>query len=180
MPFVIDGYNLLHAMGVLGGPVGPHQLAKARTRLIALISPAHAIDLVTIVFDARRASPGMDETTMHGPVRVEFAVGEEADDRIERLIAGDSAPKKLVIVSDDHRLQQAARRRGCSAWKCGEYLTWLEKRRDQPRQVAPEKPPSVLAADADRWAAEFADLDRDPAWEELFGPFDEFDEGAGI
>jgi hypothetical protein len=37
-----------------------------------------------------------------------------------------------------------------------------------------------VPAEADRWAAEFADLDRDPAWEELFGPFDEFDQGAGI
>jgi predicted RNA-binding protein with PIN domain len=180
MPFVIDGYNLLHAMGVLAGPVGPYQLANARNRLIALIAPAHADAAATIVFDARRAPSGMDETTIHGPVRVEFATGEEADDRIERLIAGESAPKKLIVVSDDHRLQQAARRRGCPTWKCDAYLAWLENRRGKSRRPAPEKPEGVFPADADRWLAEFANLDRDPAWQELFGPFDEFDEGAGI
>jgi hypothetical protein len=31
--------------------------------------------------------------------------------------------------------------------------------------------------ETERWLAEFGDLDRDPAWDELFGPFDE---GAGI
>jgi len=180
MPFVIDGYNLLHSMGVLGGPVGPHQLANARNRLINLIGPAHADDAATIVFDARNSPPGAGGGSTYGHVRVEFAVGEEADDRIERSIAGNSAPKKLIVVSDDHRLQQAARRRGCPAWKCEQYLDWLETRRGKPRRPAEEKPAGVYPADADRWLAEFADLDRDPAWDELFGMDNEFDEGAGI
>src|SRR5205085_695223 len=124
MPFIIDGYNLLHAMGVLGGPVGPNQLAKARAGLLGLIASVHVADPATVVFDARRAPPGVDNEAVHGPVKVEFATNEEADDRIEWLIAHDPTPKRLAVVSDDHRLQQAARRRGCVAWKCGEYLDW--------------------------------------------------------
>src|SRR5437763_8669386 len=130
MPFVIDGYNLLHAMGLLGGPVGPHGLAKARAGLLGLVGSVHgADDPVTIVFDARGAPAGVDTEETHGPVRVEFATREEADDRIEWLIAHDSVPKRLVIVSDDRRLQEATRRRGCPAWSCEQYLDWLEKRR---------------------------------------------------
>src|SRR5580704_14168615 len=102
MPFVIDGYNLLHAMGLLGGPVGPNQLAKARAGLLGLMASAHAADPATIVFDARRAPADVTSEEVHGPVRVEFAMGEEADDRIEWLIAHDPAPKRLVVVSDDH------------------------------------------------------------------------------
>jgi predicted RNA-binding protein with PIN domain len=178
MPFVIDGYNLLQAMGLLGGPVGPNQLAKARAALCGLMAAAHAANPATIVFDARRAPAEIATEEDHGPVRVEYATTEEADDRIEWLIAHDPAPKRLVVVSDDHRLRQAAKRRGCPAWKCDEYLTWLEKeRRRHNRPVAGEKPAGVGPMETDRWLAAFGDLDRDPAWDELFGPFDD---GAGI
>jgi uncharacterized protein len=174
MPFVIDGYNLLHAMGLLGGPVGPNQLAKARAGLIGLAAAVHVAEPATIVFDARRAPADIATEAVHGLVRVEYATGEEADDRIEWLIAHDPAPKRLVIVSDDHRLQQAAKRRGCPSWKCDEYLDWVEKeRRNRRIRPAIEKPADMGPLETERWLAAFGDLDHDPAWDELFGPFDE-------
>jgi len=177
MRFVIDGYNLLHAMGRLGRPVGPHGLAKARAALLGLVTSVHD-DPVTIVFDARGAPAGVDAEEVHGPVRVEFATREEADDRIEYLIADDSAPKRLVVVSDDRRLRQAARRRGCPAWSCDDYLAWVEKRCLPPRGPAPpEKPSGVGPVEADRWQLAFGELESDPAWDELFGSFED---GEGI
>jgi predicted RNA-binding protein with PIN domain len=174
MPFIIDGYNLLHAMGILGGPVGPNQLAKARAALVGLASSVHDTDPATIVFDAVGAPPGVTAEEVHGLVRVEFATGEEADDRIEWLIAHDAAPKRLVIVSDDHRLQVAGRRRGCQAWKCDEYLDWAKKvRRAARAKPTVEKPAGMGPLETERWLAAFGELDRDPAWDELFGPFDE-------
>jgi uncharacterized protein len=177
MPFIIDGYNLLHAMGLLGGPVGPNQLAKARAGLLGLVAAAHITEPATIVFDARRAPAGAATEEVHGVIRIEYVTGEEADDRIEWLIAHDPAPKRLVIVSDDRRLQQAAKRRGCPYWKCDVYLDWLQKERRKQSPVAGEKPAGVGPMEAERWLAAFGDLDRDPAWDELFGPFDD---GAGI
>ena len=52
--YLIDGYNLLYAMGVLGGPVGPHGLEKARLRLLGLLHGSFAEEsfTVTVVFDA--------------------------------------------------------------------------------------------------------------------------------
>jgi predicted RNA-binding protein with PIN domain len=177
MPFIIDGYNLLHAMGLLGGRVGPHGLAKARAGLIGLAGSVHD-DPVTIVFDARHAPAGVNTEEVHGPVRVEFATREEADDRIEWVIAHDSAPKRLVVVSDDRRLRQAARRRGCPSWACDEYLEWLEKRRRaRAGPPASEKPSGVGPVEADRWQSAFGELETDPAWDELFGSFDD---GGGI
>src|SRR4051812_43824051 len=158
MRFVIDGYNLLHAMGRLGGPVGPHGLAKARAALLGLVRAAHD-DPVTIVFDARRAVAGIDAAEVHGTVRVEYATREEADDRIEWLIAHDAAPKRLVVVSNDRRLQQAARRRGCPAWGCDEYLDWLEKRRHHRPAPPPEKPSGIGPVEAGRWQAAFGELE---------------------
>jgi predicted RNA-binding protein with PIN domain len=172
MPFVIDGYNLLHAIGLPPGSAGPHQLAKARAALIGSIGPAHAAESAIVVFDARRAPPDASLGEVHGQVTVEYVTSEEADDRIEWLIAHDPAPKKLIVVSDDQRIQRAARRRGCPAWKCGDYLDWLEKERGKPRRPAPGEKPAG-SPDADRWLAAFGELDRDPAWDELFGPFEE-------
>jgi predicted RNA-binding protein with PIN domain len=173
MPFVIDGYNLLHAMGRLGGPVGPNQLAKARAGLLGLVAPVHGADPATIVFDARRPPAEVSTDEVQAGVRIEFATGEEADDRIEWLIAHDSAPKRLIVVSDDRRIRQAARRRGCAPWQCDEYLKWVAKKRRQQRaRPATEKPSGMGPLETERWLAEFGDLDRDPEWDDLFGPFD--------
>src|SRR5262249_44524314 len=141
MPFLIDGYNLLHAIGLLAGRTGPHGLAKARAGLVGLLTAAHRepADAVTIVFDARHPPPGADGEAFTGPGHVIFALHEEADDGIEWLIAQDAARKHRVVVPDDHRLQNSARRRGCAAWKCEEYLDWLDRQRREQRRT--HRPP---------------------------------------
>ena len=111
--YLIDGYNLLHAMGVLGGRVGPHGLEKARARLLGLLHGAFGEEAgaVTVVFDAAQAPPGLAAEQDYRGVHVLFALGkQEADDVIEQEIRQASAPKSLQIVSDDHRIQQAGRR----------------------------------------------------------------------
>ena len=184
MPFLIDGYNLLHAMGLLHGRAGPHGLAKARAALLGLLTVAHgdAAGEVTVVFDARHAPAGVGDTEYRGSVRVEFAQREEADDRIEWLIAHDAAPKRLVVVSDDHRLQQAARHRSCISWKCADYLDWLDRQRRERRRALrpePDKPEAVSPAEAQRWLDAFASLKDDPAFREVFDTFGADEAGAG-
>src|SRR5262245_66096936 len=103
MFYLIDGYNLLHAMGVLRGRVGPQGLEKARGRLLGLLHGAFGDESnhVTVVFDAAKAPPGVDEGQDYHGIQVRFAVGEfEADDVIEELIRRASAPKQLSVVSD--------------------------------------------------------------------------------
>src|SRR5258708_33923497 len=60
--YLIDGYNLLHAMGVLTGRVGPHGLEKARLALLGRLLALHADDpsRVTGVFDAANPPPGAE------------------------------------------------------------------------------------------------------------------------
>jgi predicted RNA-binding protein with PIN domain len=181
MPFLIDGYNLLHYMGLVTGRVGPHGLAKARAGLLGLLSATHgdAAGDVTVVFDARRApTRAEDGEVSGGGVRVEFTRHEEADDRIEWLIAHDAAPKRLVVVSDDHRLRQAARHRSCAAWKCAEYLDWLDRRRRERRKWRPDtdKPDAVSLGEVERWLAAFGDVQTDPAFRELFDTFGAHDQ----
>jgi predicted RNA-binding protein with PIN domain len=175
--YLIDGYNLLHAIGVLGGRVGPQGLEKARLRLLGLLQGALGKDSsqATIVFDAASAPAGAAEEQEYQGIHVRFAVHhEEADDLIEALIRQHSVPKQLIVVSDDRRIQAAARRRHCPVLGCLDFLEELERTRRR-RHVhsgrEPEKRESSQQ-DIDHWLRAFADLDNEPEMNELFGPFD--------
>src|SRR5437870_3407696 len=163
MRFLIDGYNLIHAMGLLNGPVGPHGLAKARAALFGRLSTAHTEqDTVTLVLDARGALAGADEVEQRGPIQICYTLREEADDFIERRIAHDAAPVKLVVVSNDRRLRDAARHRGCESWSCDDYLDWLERaerERMRAKPPQPDKPATMSENEKKRWEEVFGEIE---------------------
>jgi uncharacterized protein len=174
--YLIDGYNLLFAMGVLHARAGPHGLEKARLGLLGLLHGAYGDESgnVTVIFDAAHAPPGLTaEQTLQG-VHVRFALGhKEADDVIEEQIRHAADPKHLTVVSDDHRIQQAARRRHCAVLRCADYLDWLAHHRRQRRQTPEplEKQAGLSAQDDQYWLAEFAGLDQDPDMKDVFDPY---------
>jgi hypothetical protein len=178
MDYLIDGYNLLHVMGVLGGKLGPDGLGRARNQLLAKLHAAYGAGAVavTVVFDA--ANPPRDrpaELEFKG-VQVRFAVGRhQADDLIEDIIAQASTPKRLTVVSDDHRLQRAARRRRCVCLGCDAYLRWLDRageRRPPPAAGEPAKPHNGSSRDKEDWLRTFGYLDDDPDFKEIFRRYD--------
>jgi predicted RNA-binding protein with PIN domain len=178
MPYLIDGYNLLHALGIISGRLGPHGLEKARRRLLGLLHGAFTGEdsQVTVVFDAAGAPPGVRAAEDFQGIQVRYTTRrEQADDLIERLIRHESTPRQLTVVSDDHRLQQAARRRQCRSLGCLDFLEELDRRRRQRRQRPPEPSEKTAGASAEEvrhWLSEFADLETDSDMKELFRPFD--------
>jgi predicted RNA-binding protein with PIN domain len=185
MHYLIDGYNLLHAMGIIRGRPGPTGLEKARLRLLGLLGGTYGEEAgqVTIVFDAAGALPGATEFKDYKGLQVRFAGRrQEADDLIEFLIEHDSAPKKLHVISDDHRIQQAARRRQCIVLGCADYVDWLDRHRRERRQPPPQaggKPERVSEAESQRWLREFAHLEEDPDLKELF-EMDRFEDDGPV
>jgi predicted RNA-binding protein with PIN domain len=176
MSYVIDGYNLLHALGALHGRLGPAGLKRARDQLLEMLHRAHDEEAgqVTVVFDAKHSPPGLPAEETYRGLRVCYAVHQDqADDLIEFLIQHDSVPRQLTVVSDDHRLQRAARRRGCIVLGCQEYLDELERRRSiSPRvENTSEKPEGATDKEQRLWLGAFADLEDDPDLKELFDPF---------
>jgi hypothetical protein len=180
MRYLIDGYNLLHATGDLLGRTGrPHGLEKARLALLGRLIALHGDDIgrVTVVFDARNAPPGAESQHDYRGVHILYALREEADDLIEKLILQESSPRQLTIVSDDHRLKDAARRGKCSSLGCLDYLE--QAGRQVPRRPVADgsaKPQAVSDEETQLWLAEFADLADDPklkGWVELEWPTDE-------
>lgn len=151
MKLLIDGYNLLHASGILGSGKGPGGLERSRTALLNFLAEsldARQLTVTTVVFDAREAPPGLPRSLVHRGIQVRFAERDgDADEMIERLIRADSAPRRLIVVSSDHRLHRAARRRKAQpvdsdVW----YAEVLRKRIARERRKSGEgKPGDALS-----------------------------------
>lgn len=147
---LIDGYNLLHATGLFGRG-GRSSLETSRDALVGFL--AAAIDrtqhrAATIVFDAAHAPPGLPSRYHVGEIEVYFARGyDSADALLEELIAAHPTPRKLVVVSSDHRVQRAAQRRRATAidshlWYHQTAAALRENRHDV--QIADFKPGEAL------------------------------------
>jgi predicted RNA-binding protein with PIN domain len=178
MDYLIDGYNLLHVMGVLRDRLGGKGLANARQRLLALVHGAHKEGSlrVTVVFDAAHPPRGLPAEQNFKGIDVQFAVGrDQADDLIEELIAQAASPKQLTVVSDDHRLQRAAKRRRCLSLGCDAYLRWMDRQYRQPPPNKPDQPSKPTKGSAEENAdflKAFGQLDDDPDFKEIFRRYD--------
>ena len=182
MDLIIDAYNLIFQCGLEGPQRTPASITRSRTRLIQLLArllPAEQCTNTTVVFDAKRIP--LKETQIdsrkHG-IRVLFAVGyESADEMIEELVAAHSHPKDLLVISSDHRIQNAATRRKAKAIDSDVWLDQIESRpqrnqasaksnaNDPTQQQTPTKPVTSEIKSHD-WAAEFG-IDDNQASEEF-------------
>ncbi|MEQ8208545.1 MAG: NYN domain-containing protein [Lacipirellulaceae bacterium] len=138
MPLIIDGYNLLHQAGIFGRGRGGSSLQRSREALLrflaASIEPAELLR-TTIVFDAAEAPPGLPRTLTHEGMTVRYASEyEDADALIEELIAAHHSPRSLTVVSSDHRLQRAARRRRANFIDSDHWYAGLVRDRQQARE----------------------------------------------
>jgi predicted RNA-binding protein with PIN domain len=138
---LIDGYNLLHASGVFGN-VGRTSLEASREALLDwlgnVLSDAQR-RRTTIVFDANDAPPGLPRSGEKHGIQIQFAPrGSEADDLLEELISAHSSPRTLTIVSSDHRLHRAARRRRATPVDSDK---WIVQLRLDPTDDDPDSEP---------------------------------------
>ncbi len=163
MALLIDGYNLLHASGILPRGRGPGSLERARLALLNfLVESLEPAELAraTIVFDAPDTPRILPGELVHRGLKVNFARGPEgADERIEELIRQDSAPRRLVVVSSDHRLHRAARRRRATPIDSDHWHRQLIARRfARPAEPhLPAKPTGPPGADeVAYWLEQFA------------------------
>jgi len=179
MSLIIDGYNLLHAAGILGEGRGPRGLELSRLALLNFLAESlkpREISKTTVVFDAKDAPWGARNTVEHRGLTVRFASRyPDADCLIEELIGQDSAPRRLTVVSSDHRLQRAARRRRAKAVDSDVWYKELVQKRLARRQsdsMAPERPPvPLLVEDVEYWIRQFGGQSELERWmkQELAG-----------
>ena len=163
MSLLIDGYNLLNAVGIVGRGSGPSTLERSRLALLNFLAesldPAE-VARTTVVFDAAGAPPGLPRVVEHRGLCVRFAAGyEDADALIEALIRAESAPRRLTVVSSDHRLHRAARRRRATAVDSDVWYAEVVRRRldrGQSTATGPAKPHVPLSeAEVAGWLERF-------------------------
>lgn len=163
MFLLIDGYNLLNAVGIISRGVGPGTLQRSRLALLnflaASLEPGE-ISRTTVVFDAHDPPPGLPRAVEHRGLTVRFASQyEDADSLIEELIRVHRAPRRLTVVSSDHRLHRAARRRKATAVDSDAWYAEVVRRRRQRQQATadvPARPPvPLLQEDVDYWIRQF-------------------------
>ena len=165
MSVIIDGYNLIAAVGIIGRGVGPGGLERARLALLNFLAESlepGEIGGTTIVFDAKNAPTGLPRVVNHRGLTVRFASRyPDADSLIEELIGEASAPRGLTVVSSDHRIQRAARRRKAvpvdsDVWYEGMIRRRRERQAAVRSQKAEAKPPvPLLEEDVDYWIRVF-------------------------
>jgi len=158
MRYLIDGYNLLFALGRLN----PHSSNSAsawdsaRLWLHAQIVRQHGQEAsrVQVVYDGLPGRRGPEPGAL-------FAHPREADDLIEDQIHQESDPARLTVVSDDHRVREAARRKGCVVLRCLDYAErCLLRAPNRAVAVEPPEKPSEIDLRADREL--FKHLENDP------------------
>jgi predicted RNA-binding protein with PIN domain len=113
---IIDGYNLMHAAGIGKTSGGPGDLERRRRQLVQQLAARldkQASSDAVVIFDAVQGlhdQPSPEE--LSAPLRVRFSqAGRDADSEIELMIESHSSPRQVLVISSDHRLHKAARRR---------------------------------------------------------------------
>jgi len=155
MRYLIDGHNLLHALGKLTAGMSRSGLDGARRWLVSHARAAHGGD-ATVVLDGHPAP-----RERRDPLVV-YSMRATADDVIEDLVKREADPRRLAVVSDDMRLREAARHRGCVSLRCLDYAERHLMPRQAARPTAPETPEKPDAGRMEDWAEVFGYLDDDP------------------
>jgi predicted RNA-binding protein with PIN domain len=183
MSLIIDGYNLLYAAGIGGQWETEDSFEQDRLALLeslrSVIDPRE-LSRTTVVFDSKQSLPHLPRAFHHREIEVRFSYGyADADELIERMIQEHTSPKRLMVVSSDHRVQRAARRRKASTMDSDAWFRWMLRRRQERRdQSAVEIRPKPALAEGEvaQWLKFFGNLDQadlaeleasssDPRWE---------------
>jgi len=177
---IIDGYNLMHAAGLGKRRYGPGGLEKCRNWLLSYLVN-HLTNRqrarTSIVFDAAEAPADLPRHSKQSNMEIIFApAGSDADSLIEELIADHSAPRQIRLVSSDHRLQKAAKKRRAKFVDSELFIEELQQQgpvTDEPRpptgsreKRSPKYSGEVSDAETQAWLLEFGEISEAAALEE--------------
>lgn len=159
---IIDGYNLMHAAGIARQSYGRGDMERCRERLnrelAGLLSP-DILQQAVIVYDAFASLSDDNRRQIVNGLMVLYAPkGTDADTEIERLLQQHSVPRRILVVSSDHRLHKSAGRRRARCVDSEDFWTSLTSESDSntqnqsPEPMKPKLPSEERIDDLQRWA----------------------------
>lgn len=167
---LIDGYNVVAPVAPPGRQKDPRWLQRERTQLVRRLAEHLSEEVrnsTCVVFDAANPPPDRPSEFEVDGITVRFAIDHpEADDLLEQIIAAHSVPKSLAVVSSDHRVQTAAKRRGAVSFDSQPWLddlidgkvklaVALTDRVGEGSEAKTDKPKSVNDDDVQQWLRDF-------------------------
>jgi predicted RNA-binding protein with PIN domain len=179
MRWLIDGYNVMHAAGLLGPKLSREGFRRARRRFLDGLADALPVERegdVTVVFDASVPPGDFPLSSTYRGIRVVFALGDEdADSRIEYMLGHDSNPKSLTVVSSDNRIRQAASRRRArpltadAFWDLKDEMSTVPTlRTDHPPEIERDATPG--AKETEFWLEAFREVENVPGVHDVVSP----------
>jgi len=158
MRYLIDGYNLMYALGLVRKNGGRAAWDRGRRTLLDWLADRHgdSATYVTVIFDAQNSLGGVVQETHRG-LRILRDRGRTADDMIEDILRDERSPPTLTVVSNDARVREAAAQRGANVRRCEEYVDELiapRKSTESPPR-ADEKPLGATAEEKAEWLRAF-------------------------
>jgi len=150
MPYLVDGNNLAHALGLSIGGLADRE---ACVRMVASFCRSQGAR-ATVVFDGRAPEGAKAKTETHR-VRILFSGCRSADEVILRLVGDSKTPRDFTVVTSDKSLGDKARHRGASVERAHEFSRRLDRGRTKGPQPS-EKPSARETGDEiDAWLAVF-------------------------
>lgn len=125
MPFLIDGDNLLHA--TRGAFDGAEHAGRAWLCRLLSAWDAQGRQEVTVIFDGVRPPTPGDGPVTEGALIIRYSDNETADDLIIEAIEASSARRRLTVVSSDHEVRTAARRRRAQSVDSATFIEQVQR-----------------------------------------------------
>jgi uncharacterized protein len=157
VPVLIDGYNLYYYAKSLYRQEDADLSVAAFCTIVDEWS-RQARQKVSIVFDGGAPPALRQNQTRFGSVALKFTGQRtDADAAIEEGIASSTAPKLLHVVSSDHRIRRAARRRGCKVQTSDEFWARMARKLTarKPKPEPREKAAGLLSHELEYWLKVF-------------------------
>ena len=140
--FLVDGYNLIHAIPSIARLVGI-DLERARELLLLKLS-AYAIKnqvKITVVFDGQAKEPPTQNT--QPGLTVIFTRGEKADQKIKDLAQNISAKKDWLVITSDFDIRFQVDGFGVKSRSAREFAAELEAS-TRPKKNPARRPPGQV------------------------------------
>ncbi len=158
MRYLIDGYNLMYALGLVRRNGGRAGWNYARRTMLDWLADqlGHEAGDARVVFDAQNALGGLIEENHRG-LHVLRDRGRSADDLIEDLLKAEHVPETLIVVSNDARIRDSATRNGCRVDRCSEFVDALidAKKRAMSARKSDEKDIQPSPDETEKWMKAF-------------------------
>jgi predicted RNA-binding protein with PIN domain len=138
MPILIDGNNLLFAARDEDPerPIGRSKLCEILGRWACRRGQK-----VHVVFDGPAPTAGLAEQIGDPSIAVDYSgSGVSADARLRDILEGDSAARRLLVVSSDREIVRAAKRRRACPVASDEFWNMVQRDLSQPERESLEPP----------------------------------------